>query len=44
MQFLLPGRPVPLHDTETYEQVSLSADEIGDAHEYLQENAEVDVL
>src|SRR5262245_15105891 len=31
-------------DTETYEQVSLSADEIGDARDYLQENAEVDVL
>src|SRR5256712_11999682 len=31
-------------DMETYEQVSLSADEIGDAREYLQENAEVDVL
>jgi elongation factor P len=31
-------------DTETYEQVSLSADEIGEAREYLRENTEVDVL
>ena len=31
-------------DTETYEQVSLSADEVGDARDYLKENTEVDVL
>src|SRR5437899_4233073 len=32
------------YDTETCEQVSLSADEVGDAREYLKENIEVDVL
>ena len=31
-------------DTETYDQVSMSADEVGDARDYLKENTEVDVL
>src|SRR6059036_4071797 len=44
MQFLYRDDRYHFMDTETYEQVSLSPDEIGDAHEYLQENAEVDVL
>ena len=44
MQFLYRDDRYHFMDMETYEQVSLSADEIGDAREYLQENAEVDVL
>ena len=44
MQFLYRDDRYHFMDTETYEQVSLSADEIGDARDYLQENAEVDVL
>src|SRR5262249_60186810 len=31
-------------DMDTYEQVSMSADEVGEAREYLKENTEVDVL
>ena len=44
MQFLYRDDRYHFMDLETYEQVSLSADEIGDAREYLQENAAVDVL
>src|SRR5262249_12019070 len=44
MQFLYRDDRYHFMDTETYEQVSLSADEIGDARDYLQEDAEVDVL
>ena len=44
MQFLYRDDRYHFMDMETYEQVSLSADEIGDAREYLQENTEVDVL
>jgi elongation factor P len=31
-------------DTETYEQVSLSQDDVGEARDYLKENMEVEVL
>ena len=31
-------------DTETYDQLSLSTEEVGDARDYLKENIEVDVL
>jgi elongation factor P len=44
MQFLYRDDRYHLMDTETYEQVSLSANEVGDAREYLRENTEVDVL
>jgi elongation factor P len=44
MQFLYKDDRYNFMDTETYEQLSLSADEVGDAREYLKENIEVDVL
>ena len=44
MQFLYKDDRYNFMDTETYEQVSLSADEVGEAREYLKENIEVDVL
>jgi elongation factor P len=44
MQFLYRDDRFHFMDTESYEQVSLSADEVGDAREYLKENTEVDVL
>jgi elongation factor P len=44
MQFLYRDDRYHFMDMETYEQMSLSADEVGDAREYLKENAEVDVL
>jgi elongation factor P len=44
MQFLYKDERYNFMDMETYEQLSLSADEVGDAREYLKENIEVDVL
>jgi len=44
MQFLYRDDRYHFMDLETYEQVSLSADEVGEAREYLKENTEVDVL
>jgi elongation factor P len=44
MQFLYRDDRYNFMDLETYEQVSLSAEEVGDAREYLKENTEVDVL
>jgi len=44
MQFLYRDDRYNFMDTETYEQVSLSADEVGEARQYLKENTEVDVL
>ena len=44
MQYLYRDDRYHFMDTETYEQVSLSADEVGDARDYLRENTEVDVL
>jgi len=44
MQFLYKDDRYNFMDTETYEQLSLSADEVGEAREYLRENIEVDVL
>jgi elongation factor P len=44
MQFLYKDDRYHFMDTETYEQVSMSAEEVGDAREYLKENTEVDVL
>jgi elongation factor P len=44
MQFLYRDDRYHFMDTETYEQVSLSDHEVGDAREYLVENMEVEVL
>src|SRR5574337_1105373 len=44
MQFLYRDDRYHFMDTETYDQVSLSEDEVGDAREFLRENMEVDVL
>ena len=44
MQFIYRDDRYHFMDTETYDQVSLSADEVGEAREYLRENTEVDVL
>ena len=44
MQFLYRDERYHFMDTETYEQVSLSEDEVGDVRLYLKENTEVDVL
>jgi elongation factor P len=44
MQFLYKDDRYNFMDTETYEQVSMSADEVGEARDYLKENTEVDVL
>jgi len=44
MQFLYKDDRYNFMDTENYEQVSLSADEVGDARDYLKENIEVQVL
>ena len=44
MQFLYRDERYHFMDTETYDQLSLSADEVGEARLYLKENTEVDVL
>ncbi|HUF93543.1 MAG TPA: elongation factor P [Candidatus Limnocylindria bacterium] len=44
MQFLYKDGRYNFMDTKTYEQVSLSAEEVGDARDYLKENIEVQVL
>src|SRR5438128_10614975 len=44
MQFLYRDDRYHFMDMETYEHMSLSADEAGDAPEHLKEHAEVDVL
>jgi elongation factor P len=44
MQFLYRDDRHHFMDMETYDQVSLSGDEIGEAREFLKENTEVDVL
>src|SRR2546426_12443403 len=44
MQFLYRDDRYHFMDTETYEQISLSPDEVGDASLYLQEHTEVEVL
>jgi elongation factor P len=44
MQYLYGDDRHHFMDTETYEQVSLSDDEVGDAREFLKENTEVEVL
>ena len=44
MQFLYKDERYHFMDMETYEQVALSGDEVGEARLYLKENTEVDVL
>jgi elongation factor P len=44
MQFLYRDDRYHFMDTETFEQVSLSDDEVGEAREFLREQTEVDVL
>jgi elongation factor P len=44
MQFLYRDERYHFMDTESYEQVSLSSEEVGEARDYLQENTEVQVL
>jgi elongation factor P len=44
MQFLYRDDRYHFMDTETYEQVSLTPEEVGDARDYLKENTEVEVL
>ena len=44
MQYLYKDDRYHFMDTETYDQISLSAEEVGDAREFLKENTEVDIL
>ena len=44
MQYLYRDDRYHFMDTESYEQLSLSPEEVGDARDYLRENTEVDVL
>jgi elongation factor P len=44
MQFMYRDDRYHFMDTETYEQISLSEDEVGDARDYLKENTEVEML
>lgn len=44
MQFLYRDDRYHFMDLETFEQVSLSPEEVGDARAYLKESAEIDVL
>src|SRR4029453_1356266 len=44
MQYLYRDDRYHFMDTETYEQLSMSAEGVGEARDYLKENIEVDVL
>ncbi|KRT74354.1 MAG: elongation factor P [Candidatus Rokubacteria bacterium RIFCSPLOWO2_02_FULL_68_19] len=44
MQFLYRDDRFHFMDLETYDQIALSEDEVGDARQFLQENTEVEVL
>jgi elongation factor P len=44
MQFLYRDERYHFMDLESYEQISLSPEEVGDARDFLKENTEVDVL
>ena len=44
MQYLYKDDRYNFMDTETYDQISLSAEEVGDARDFLNENTEVDIL
>ncbi len=44
MQYLYRDDRYHFMDLETYDQMSLSAEEVGDARDYLKENTEVEIL
>src|SRR5499426_43426 len=44
MQFLYRDDRYHFMDLETYDQISLSSDEVGDARDFLKENTEVEIL
>jgi elongation factor P len=44
MQYLYRDDRYHFMDLETYDQISLSADEVGDARDFLKENTEVEIL
>jgi len=44
MQYLYKDERYHFMDMETYDQISLSAAEVGDARDFLKENTEVDIL
>ena len=44
MQYLYKDDRYHFMDLETYDQISLSADEVGDARDFLKENTEVEIL
>ena len=44
MQFLYKDDRYHFMDLETYDQISLSAEEVGDARDFLKENTEVEIL
>ena len=44
MQFLYKDDRYNFMDLDTYDQISLSAEEVGDARDYLKENTEVEIL
>ena len=44
MQYLYKDDRYHFMDLDTYDQISLSADEVGDARDFLKENIEVEIL
>jgi elongation factor P len=44
MQYLYKDDRYHFMDTKTYDQISLSTEEVGDARDFLKENTEVDIL
>jgi len=44
MQYLYKDDRYHFMDTENYDQISLSAEEVGDARDFLKENTDVDIL
>jgi elongation factor P len=44
MQYLYKDDRYHFMDLDTYDQISLSADEVGDARDFLKENTEVEIL
>ena len=44
MQYLYKDDRYHFMDAETYDQISLSAEEVGDARDFLKENTDVDIL
>ena len=44
MQYMYKDDRFHFMDVETYEQISLSAEEVGDARDFLKENIEVEIL